>query len=103
MSASELGGAAPHAPATTIRSNNLVPRPIPQPSTENQRNPLVNCARDISCVAPYEALRARSTWVSGKAYQKTLCFHSSGLIGRGYERRCSDEPGGLGSAQHATL
>src|SRR6266849_2448544 len=47
MSASEAGGAAPHALAMTIRSNNFAPRPIPQPSTETQRNPLVNCSRDI--------------------------------------------------------
>src|ERR1700694_124170 len=30
-----------------IRSNNLAPRAMPQPITENQRNPLVNCSRDI--------------------------------------------------------
>src|SRR6266850_1018590 len=48
MSASEAGGAAPHALAMTIRSNNFAPKPMPQPITENQRNPLVNRSRDIA-------------------------------------------------------
>src|SRR5216683_579668 len=34
----EAGGFALHAPATMRRSNNLPPKPIPQPITENQRN-----------------------------------------------------------------
>jgi hypothetical protein len=56
---------AAHCPTPRSRDDDKVvqfaPRPIPQPSTENQRNPFVSCARDM-----YGSLRGASrSWHIG--------------------------------------
>src|SRR5256885_5599567 len=73
MSASEAGGAAPQAPATTIRSNSFAPKPMAQPNTENQRNPLVSCSRDMVCLPSRRfALAEYGPPVNQRAYQKNF-------------------------------
>src|ERR1700738_5174489 len=52
----EAGGFALHAPATMRRSNNLPPKPIPQPITENQRNAWVSRSGDMVWPPPSRVL-----------------------------------------------